>query len=135
MGFAYNRSSSTQLASATSANGTTRTTTTPLNIGDANPGSISFACQATIVTGSVVATFTPQVSMDASTWFDVKLPNNATNVTLSASGTIALPLGAEFQGWQYARCNALLSGAATASGDLTVVTARFVPYGMLPTYA
>lgn len=119
---------STGLASATSANGTTRSGASQLTNGMA-PGTLSVQCDATIVTGSVVATFTPQVSMDGTTFYDVKLPNNAANVTLAATGAVALQIPRGVAGWKYFRCNALLSGAATAAGDLTAVSYRWVAHG------
>lgn len=118
----------TGLASATSANGTTRSGASQPT-GVMAPGTLSVQCTATIVTGSVVATFTPQVSMDGTTWYDVKASNNGANVALSATGNVALALGQSIAGWTFFRCNALLSGATTAAGDLTTVTYRWVRYG------
>ena len=107
------------LASATSANGVARNGTS-VSLATMAAGSLSIAAQATIVTSSVVATFKPQVSLDNSTWFDVKLSNNAANVTLAASGSLALQLG-DLSGWKFFRIVATLSGASTAAGDLTQV--------------
>lgn len=131
MGYSYPTQTPTILASATSANGTAREGTA-INIIDTQPGTLSFGCVATIVTGSVVATFAIQVSRDNTVWYDVKLPNNAAQVTLAATGKIAIPMAQEFAGWLWVRCNATLSGAATAAGDLTAITAYYVPYGSLP---
>jgi hypothetical protein len=107
------------LASATSANGVARNGTS-VSLATMAAGSLSIAAQATIVTGSVVATFKPQVSLDNTNWFDVKLSNNAANVTLAATGSLALQLS-DLSGWKFFRCVATLSGAATAAGDLTQV--------------
>jgi len=113
------RTSQVGLASATSANGTARNgTALPLELVAA--GSLSVACTATIVTGSVVATFKPQVSNDNTNWFDVRLSNSAALVTVSASATLALQM-ADLSGWKFFRMVATLSGAATAAGDLTQV--------------
>lgn len=116
------------LASATSADGTTRNGAT-LILPIVEPGTLSVQCDLTIVTGSVVGTFTPQVSMDGTTWYDVKTPNNAALVTSAASATLCITVP-NVSGWRFFRCNALLSGAATAAGDLTAVTYRFVRYGV-----
>lgn len=116
------------LASATSANGVTRNGAAQV-CGVVEPGSLLIEVVCTIVTGSVVATFTPQVSFDGgTTWRDLKLPNNAAQVTFAATGSAALA-NLPVQGATHFRCNALLSGAATAAGDLTVVTYRFCRYG------
>jgi hypothetical protein len=113
------RTSQVGLASATSANGVARNgTALPLELIAA--GSLSVACTATIVTGSVVATFKPQVSNDNSTWYDVRLSNSAALVTVAASASLALQM-ADLSGWKFFRMVATLSGAATAAGDLTQV--------------
>jgi len=113
------RTSQVGLASATSANGTARNgNALPLELVAA--GSLSVACTATIVTGSVVATFKPQVSNDNANWYDVRLSNSAALVTVSASHTLALQM-ADLSGWKFFRMVATLSGAATAAGDLTQV--------------
>jgi len=124
------------LASATSANGSERTATTAFSTLKANPGSIVAICTCSITTASVVATFKPQVSLDNSTWFDLKLPNNASNVS-SAAGTgsavtsrFALDCGAA-SSFPYFRCNATLSGAATAGADVTEVKVRFLRFDEL----
>lgn len=115
------------LVSDTSANGTARNGAT-MAMGVIQPGTLSVDAQATIVTGSVVATFNPQVSMDGTNWSNVVLSNNAALVTLTATGKRALQL-CGLEGWRYFRCQATLSGAATAAGDLTVVTYRYQQYG------
>lgn len=115
------------LASATSADGTARDGAS-LIVGLVEPGSLSVQVTLTIVTGSVVGTFTPQVSMDGSTWYTLKLPNNAALVTSAATATLCLSMP-DVSGWKFFRCQATLSGAATAAGDLTALTYRFVRYG------
>ena len=124
------------LALATSATGSARTGAV-LNLNTVQPGSLSVACQAAITTSSVVATFTPQVSNDQATWWDVKLANNATNVA-TAAGTgsavttsVCLDLGGALGGWKYFRCNATLSGATTASADQTSTSYVYLQYGVL----
>lgn len=127
MGLLSGQRSQTALASATSSNGTARNGATfalPL----AERGSLSVQCDITIVTGSVVCTTTPQVSMDGTTWYDVKLANNAATVTTAATATIAIQL-ADLSGWRFFRVVMTLSGAATAAGDLTAATYRFVRFG------
>lgn len=133
MGIAYQRSNKTALASATSANGTARNGAT-LSVADIEPGSLSVATTTTIVTGSVVATFKHQVSMDATTWFDLHMPNNASNVTVTADATKALDIPRSVMGWMYFRTVATLSGAATAAGDLTAVVYRYVQQGQYPSF-
>lgn len=132
MGFAYIRTSKVGLASATSANGTARNGAS-LAMSDVHPGTLSAQCTVTIVTGSVVCTWKPQVSMDATTWYDLKTLNNAAAVTSTADATLAIHIpGESVAAWMYFRMVATLSGAATAAGDLTAVTYRFVPQGQLP---
>lgn len=123
------------LASATSTNGTERTASSFSTV-KAHPGSIVAICTCSITTASVVATFKPQVSVDGSTWFDLKMSNNASNVA-SAAGTgsaatsrFALEcLGAS--AFPYFRCNATLSGAATAGADVTAVSVRYMRFDEL----
>ena len=117
----------TGLASATSANGVARNGTAN-SLATTAAGSLSIAASATIVTGSVVATFKPQVSLDNSTWYDVKLSNNAANVTLAATGDLALQL-MDLSGWKFFRVVATLSGAVTAAGDLTSVSYVYRKFG------
>ena len=115
------------LASATSANGATRNGAT-LALGFAEPGSLSVQVDLTIVTGSVVGTFVMQVSNDATTWYDVRPTNNPAPTTSAATATLAL-CPQNLAGWKFFRCNALLSGATTAAGDLTAITYRYLRYG------
>ena len=106
------------LASATSANGTARNGAS-FQPGMFAPGSVSAKCSATIVTGSVVATFKVQVSQDNSTFYDLKPMNNAASVTIAATGDVVLSVDSAAHSWKFARIVATLSGAATAAGDLT----------------
>lgn len=121
--------SRTCLASATSANGTPRTGGS-LAIRQFQP-LFGVACEATvtIVTGSVVATFTQQGSHDGTNWFDLKPSQNTAAVTMTATGTRTFSV--EPAAWCYAffRCNVTLSGAATAAGDLTQIDYRVVKFG------
>lgn len=114
----FQRGQFTALASATSTNGTARNGAT-LQTGAYTPGSLSVLCSATIVTGSVVATFKVQVSDDDSTYYDLKPMNNAASVTIAATGSVVLSVDSSAHGWKFARIVATLSGAATAAGDLT----------------
>lgn len=124
------RASLATLASATSANGAARNgTAQPTNL--MQPGSLLMECSATIVTGSVVATFKVQGSNDAATWFDLKGYANAAYTALAATGTVALEVPQAAQAYRYVRAVATLSGAATAGGDLTQVTTRWLRFGEL----
>ncbi len=115
------------LASATSANGTARNGAT-LALGFVARNTLSVQCTVTIVTGSVVCTIVPQVSMDDSTWYDLKTTNNAAPVTVTADATLALQVQGT-SGWRFFRAKMTLSGAATAAGDLTAATYRYEKYG------
>lgn len=106
------------LASATSANGTARDGTA-IQPGIFAPGSIGVRCSATIVTGSVVATFKVQVSQDNSTFYDLKPMNNAASVTITATGDVVLSVDSAAHSWRFLRVVGTLSGATTAAGDLT----------------
>ena len=123
------RRNTTGLASATSANGTARNGAS-MALGIVEPGTLSVACDVTIVSGSVVCTMVPQVSMDATTWYDLKPANNAAPVTASVTATLAISCP-EASGWAFFRMKMTLSGAATAAGDLTACTYRYVKYGSL----
>jgi hypothetical protein len=115
------------LASDTSMNGVARNGTS-ISIATVAAGSLSIAAQATIVTSSVVATFRPQVSLDNTNWYDVRLSNSAALVTVAASASLALQL-ADLSGWKFFRVVATLSGAATAAGDLTKVDYVYRKFG------
>lgn len=134
------RNQLTGLSLATSANGTTRNGATLLMDFSA-PGGLLVLAHSEITTSSVAATFTLQVSNDTSTWYDVKLPNNAAAVA-TAAGTgsnvetnLALTVPPSVYAMKYLRCNAVLAGAATASADKTSVTYIYVPQGKLSAMA
>ena len=91
-------------------------------------GSLSVLVTTTIVTGSLVATFKPQVSLDNSTWYDVKPSNNAAFVTVTATGTACLQL-TDLTGWKFFRMQATLTGASVAAGDLTGATYVYRKFG------
>lgn len=113
----------TALASATSANGTARNgASLPLNL--VHPGSLSLQVTVTIVTGSVVATVRHYVSMDNSTFYEMRDEMGTAPVTITATDTRAFPVPMAVLGWKFYRCSATLSGAATAAGDLTAVVMR-----------
>lgn len=91
-------------------------------------GSLSVLVTTTIVTGSLVATFKPQVSLDNSTWYDVKPSNNGAFVTFTATGTACLQL-TDLTGWKFFRVQATLTGASVAAGDLTGATYVYRKFG------
>ena len=127
----YKKASTVGLASATSANGTARNGAT-LSLEMCDVGTLSCQCSVTIVTGSVVCTWKPQVSWDGTNWFDLKTLNNAAAVTSTADATLNIAIPQEaVAGWNFFRMVATLSGAATAAGDLTAVTYRYVQPGGL----
>ena len=105
------------------------------------PGGLLVLARSEITTASVVATFTLQVSTDNSTWYDVKLPNNAATVTTAAGTgsavvtTLALTVPEGVYAAKFFRCNAVLTGASTASVDKTSVTYIYVPQGKLSAMA
>ena len=115
------------LASDTSLNGVARLGNS-ISLATVAAGSLSVAAQATIVTSSVVATFKPQVSLDNTNWYDVRLSNSAALVTVTASASLALQL-ADLSGWKFFRMTATLSGAVTAAGDLTKVDYVYRKFG------
>lgn len=115
------------LASATSANGTEREGAT-LALGFVARNTLSIECIVTIVSGSVVCTIVPQVSMDGTNWRDLKTSNNAAPVTVAATAALALQVTGT-SGWRFFRTKMTLSGAATAAGDLTAATYRYEKYG------
>ena len=131
------RSQFVGLSLATSANGSARTGAT-LNIDFSAPGALLVLATSEITTSLVAATFTMQVSNDGTTWYDVKLPNNAAAVA-PAAGTgspvttnLALTVPASVYAAKLFRCNAVLAGAVTVSADKTSVTYQYVPQGKLP---
>lgn len=125
----------TGLASATSANGTLRTGAT-LPLAGVKPGSLLFETQASITTASVLATFVVQASMDGTNWFDVYAPAVVSVATPAGTGSavttrrvIAVP-AEPLSSFAFVRCNATLSGAATAGADVSNVNYRFRRYGL-----
>jgi len=121
------------LALATSSNGSARNGAA-ISLAEVAPGSLSVVAYSTITTASVAATFQPQVSNDNSTWYDVKLVNNASAVA-TAVGTgaavetfLALSMP-DLTGWKFFRTKATLSGAATAAADKTQVDYQYRRFG------
>jgi hypothetical protein len=116
------------LASATSANGTKRNGASLLTTNIA-VGTLAVDVSTTIVTGSVVNTITFEVSHDDATWLPLRgLENTApTTITTTAERSIVVP-SAVFA-YKHVRVCCTLSGAATAAGDLTAATYRFVRDG------
>ena len=127
---ALQRPSLPSLASATSPNGTVRGGTAIMS-DTYQVGCLAFDCGTTIVSAAVVATFRVQGSVDGTTWVNFADLANLTPVTLAATGTVALLVPKAAYAFQQIRVTATLSGAATAGGDLTIVTARYVPRGKL----
>lgn len=132
----YKRTSAVGLAAATSANGTARNGAS-LATDLVHPDQLVMECTSAITTSSVVATFAVQVSMDATTWYTLKLPNNAANVATAAGTgvevvtTLALTVPSGYQAYKFVRGVATLSGAATAGADTTTVTYRYIQMGGL----
>lgn len=125
------RSAKTALASATSANGTARNGTAVVT-SLVHPGSLVADVSVTIVTGSVVCTVSHEVSLDNSTFTPLAgLPNNAANVTITATATKVIPVPEVVATYPYYRTVMTLSGAATAAGDLTSCTNRWLRFGEL----
>lgn len=126
----------TGLSLATSANGSARNGAS-LPVDFTAPGALLVLAYSTITTASVVATFKMQASNDGTTWYDVKLVNNASNVD-TAAGTgvavetfLALDVPTSVYAAKLFRVVATLSGAATAAADKTSVTYQYVPQGKL----
>ena len=125
------QSAVTNLALATSANNATRNGAT-LDFTRVEPGTLICACYSDVTTAVVAATFTPQVSRDGTTWWDLRDEAGTAPVAFPA-GTgasvvtrraLAIPYGGS--GFRYFRCNAVLAGAATAAADKTQVDYDFV---------
>lgn len=128
---AGSRMSQTALASATSANGTARNGTA-VSMNMVHPGLLVAECTITIVTGSVVCTVKHEVSTDNSTFIELSaLPNNAANVTFTATATETIPVPLAASAYPYYRTVMTLSGAATAAGDLTACTNRWLRFNEL----
>jgi len=127
---ALQRIAAPSLPVLTSPNGTKRTGVA-LQSDVYQIGTMILDCACTIVTGSVVATFGVEGSVDGTTWVAVKDIANAAPVTLTATGTVALNVPMSAYSFQQLRAVATLSGAATAGGDTTTVTSRYIPRGKL----
>ena len=134
------RNQLTGLSLLTSTVNTVRTGAT-LTMDFTAPGGLLILARSEITTASVVATFTIQVSTDTSTWYDVKLPNNAAQVTTAAGTgsavvtTLALTVPEGVYAAKFIRCNAVLTGASTNTADKTSVTYLYVPQGKLSAMA
>ena len=114
----------------TSANGTKRTGVA-LQSDVYQLGTLILDCACAIVTGSVVATFGAEGSVDGTTWVPIKDISNVATVTLSATGTVALAVPMAAYSFEQIRAVSTLSGAATAAGDTTKVTSRYIPRGKI----
>jgi hypothetical protein len=93
-------------------------------------GTLILDCACSIVTGSIVATFGAEGSVDGNTWVPIKDISNVATVTLSATGTVALAVPMAAYSFQQVRAVATLSGAAVV-GDTTTVTSRYIPRGKI----
>jgi hypothetical protein len=121
----------TALASATSANGTARNGAA-VNMNVVHPGSLVAHCSVTIVTGSVVCTVKHEVSLDGTTYVELAgLPNNAANVTITATATKVIPVPETASAYPFYRTVMTLSGATTAAGDLTACTNYWLRFNEL----
>lgn len=124
----------TGLSSATSPNGTAREGAT-LVLDFASPLGLLVLATSDITTASVIATFKMQVSNDETTWYDLKLPNNAANVATAAGTgapvvtTLALSVPPSAFAAKFFRVVATLSGASTDPADLTAVVYQYIPQG------
>jgi hypothetical protein len=128
---AGSRMAQTALASLTSPNGTARNGTA-VNTNVVHPGTLVAHCVVTIVTGSVVCTIKHEVSLDNSTFVELAgLPNNAANVTVTATATKVIPVPPEACAFPFYRTVMTLSGATTAAGDLTACTNRWLAFNDL----
>ena len=132
----YKRNSVPALAEATSANGTARDGTT-LALERVAVGSLVIEVTFNITTSSVVGSHKIQVSMDASEWFDFSTTNGAAPVS-TAAGTgspvvtqRALPIPDCVHSYRYLRVVLTLSGASTATADVSAANYRFVEPGGL----
>ena len=126
----YRRTNATGLALATSANGTTRNGAA-LSMELVHPMTLLVECISEITTVAVAATFTPQVSADNTTYFDLKAVNNVANVATPVGTGVAVTTRLALQidvphVYKFFRCNAVLAGAATIAADKTSVTYRYI---------
>lgn len=126
---ALQRIAAPSLPVLTSLNGTKRTGV-PLQSDVYQLGTLILDCACSILTGSVVATFGAEGSVDGTTWVPIKDISNVASVTLSATGTVALAVPMAAYSFQQVRAVATLSGA-TVSGDTTTVTSRYIPRGKI----
>ena len=126
---ALQRIAAPSLPILTSVNGTKRTGVA-LNSDVYQLGTLILDCACSIVTGSIVATFGVEGSVDGTTWVPIKDISNVVTVTLSATGTVAFAVPQAAYSFQQIRAVATLSGA-TVVGDTTTVTSRYVPRGKL----
>ena len=126
---ALQRIAAPSLPILTSLNGTKRTGV-PLQSDVYQLGTLILDCACSILTGSVVATFGAEGSVDGTTWVPIKDISNVATVTLSATGTVALAVPMAAYSFQQVRAVATLSGA-TVSGDTTTVTSRYIPRGKI----
>jgi hypothetical protein len=126
---ALQRIAAPSLPILTSINGTKRTGV-PLQSDAYQLGTLILDCACSIVTGSIVATFGAEGSVDGTTWVPIKDISNVATVTLSATGTVALAVPMAAYSFQQVRAVATLSGAAVV-GDTTTVTSRYIPRGKI----
>ena len=126
---ALQRIAAPSLPVLTSTNGTKRTGVA-LQSDVYQIGTLILDCACSIVTGSIVATFGVEGSVDGTTWVPIKDISNVATVTLSATGTVALAVPMAAYSFQQIRAVATLSGASVV-GDTTTVTSRYVPRGKL----
>jgi hypothetical protein len=126
---ALQRIAAPSLPILTSINGTKRTGV-PLQSDVYQLGTLILDCACSIVTGSIVATFGAEGSVDGTTWVPIKDISNVATVTLSATGTVALAVPMAAYSFQQVRAVATLSGAAVV-GDTTTVTSRYIPRGKI----
>lgn len=116
------------LASATSAENADRNGAA-LSTSAVEDGSLQVRAVITIASGSVVCTIRHEGSDDGSTWEKLVQPNNAANVTVTATATIRVDVPSSFRTCAYYRCVLTFSGAATAGTDLTAASYRYLQYG------
>lgn len=126
------------LASLTSLNGTARLGNALPTL-YAAPGAIAVVCSASITTASVLATFKLQVSTDGATFYDLSGGTSSPITFATAAGTGSevtttkvLTFDVAAHAFSHCRVVATLSGASTASADVTSATMYYVPAGKLP---
>lgn len=124
---AQNRVAIVALASLTSAQDAVRAGA-GLNMDTVEAGLLVVDTTITIVSG-IVCTVAIQGSVDGVTYVALKTPENPAIVTVSATATLALAIPLAAYAFQWFRVTMTFSGAATAGGDLTAATYRYVPRG------